>query len=69
MGIPGKLYKDYFNFNNNLLNMPFSICFPTFCDAIQKIVITKTGFLKEAMCSEAIQEHAQIYVISRGPQP
>ena len=54
MGIPQKLYKDYFHFNNILLKIPFSICFSTFCEHIQK-VRTKTWFLKEAACNEGIQ--------------
>ena len=37
--IPGKLYKDYFQLNNNLLKMPSSICFSTFCEPIQKVVL------------------------------
>ena len=36
MGIPWKLFKEYFHFNNNLLNMLFSICFSTFCEPFQK---------------------------------
>ena len=54
LGIPGKLYKDYFHFANNLLKMPFSICFSTFCELIQK-VRTRAGFLKEATCCEGLQ--------------
>ena len=54
LGNPGILYKDYFHFNKNLLKMPFSISFSTFCEPIQK-VRTKTWFLKEAACSEAVQ--------------
>ena len=54
LGIPGKLYKDYFHFNIYLLKIPFSICFSTFCEPIQK-VRTRAGFLKEATCCEGIQ--------------
>ena len=39
LDIPGKLYKDYFQLNNNLLKMPSSICFSTFCEPIQKVVL------------------------------
>ena len=45
LGIPGKLYVDYFPFYNNQLKMPFSICFSAFCLHSQK-VRTKTWFLR-----------------------
>ena len=44
MGIPGKLYKDYFHFNDILQKIPFSVCFLTFYEHIQK-VRTKSWFL------------------------
>ena len=53
LAISGKLYNDYFHFNNDLLKMHFSTCFSTFCEPIQKVRI-KTWFLKEAACSEAV---------------
>ena len=51
LGIPGKLYVDYFPFYNNYLKMPFSICFLAFCLPIQKSENQNLVF----GCNEGIQ--------------
>ena len=62
LGIPEKIFKDYyFHLSNNLLKMPFSIFFSTFCEPIQK-VRTKAWFLTlihAAKGPKVMQYHAR----------
>ena len=66
LGIPGKLYKDYFHFNIYLLKIPFSICFSTFCEPIQKVE-TKSCFLKRPRVMKEYSSAPKYFVIPLPP--
>ncbi len=66
LGIPGKLYKDYFHFNIYFLKISFFVCFSTFCETIQK-VRTKSCFLNRSRVMKEYSSAPKYFVIPLPP--